>query len=255
MFDNSSFDVASGPAQASAPPQGHRLLDLMYDGFYLLFLLRGKQPPLDNVAFRERIKEFLDDVEREAVRLGCSAEDVHLCKYAFCATVDEIILTSQFKIREVWLSRPLQLQFFGEALAGEQFFVKLEALRREGKGRLQVLEVFHMCLLLGFQGKYRSAGGEETLNYLTKSLGNEILHWKGARTLFAPHWAAPNEVGHRLRYDVPLWVVGSVFAVLALLALMGLRWQLARESQQALGAYQDVVRPVPQAAHVMITLP
>ncbi len=242
------------PTSGSTPREARTLLDLMYDGFYLLFLLRAKQGPSDADTFRLHIKEFLTGLERGATKLGSSAEDVHLCKYAFCATVDELILMSQFKVRDAWQRQPLQLQFFGEQLAGEQFFVKLETLRREGASRIQILEVFHMCLLMGFQGKYLIEGSEK-LNYLTARLGDEIAHLKGSRAAFAPHWAPPDQVTNRLKNEVPLWVIGSVFALLGVLAFTGLRWQLSRNTERDLAAYQEVVKLAPQAAHVTITLP
>lgn len=242
------------PTSGSTPREARTLLDLMYDGFYLLFLLRAKQGPSDADAFRSHIKEFLTGLERGATKLGSSAEDVHLCKYAFCATVDEAILMSQFKVRDAWQRQPLQLQFFGEQLAGEQFFAKLEALRREGASRVQILEVFHMCLLMGFQGKYLIEGSEK-LNYLTARLGDEIAHLKGSRAAFAPHWAPPDQVRNRLKNEVPLWVIGSVFALLGVLAFTAMRWQLGRSTERDLAAYQEVVKLAPQAAHVTITLP
>jgi type VI secretion system protein ImpK len=242
------------PTSGSTPREARTLLDLMYDGFYLLFLLRAKQGPSDADAFRSHIKEFLTGLERGATKLGSSAEDVHLCKYAFCATVDEAILMSQFKVRDAWQRQPLQLQFFGEQLAGEQFFAKLEALRREGASRVQILEVFHMCLLMGFQGKYLIEGSEK-LNYLTARLGDEIAHLKGSRAAFAPHWAPPDQVRNRLKNEVPLWVIGSVFALLGVLAFTAMRWQLGRGTERDLAAYQEVVKLAPQAAHVTITLP
>lgn len=242
------------PTSGSTPREARTLMDLMYDGFYLLFLLRAKQGPSDADAFRSHIKEFLTGLERGATKLGSSAEEVHLCKYAFCATVDEAILMSQFKVRDAWQRQPLQLQFFGEQLAGEQFFAKLEALRREGASRVQILEVFHMCLLMGFQGKYLIEGSEK-LNYLTARLGDEIAHLKGSRAAFAPHWAPPDQVRNRLKNEVPLWVIGSVFALLGVLAFTAMRWQLGRSTERDLAAYQEVVKLAPQAAHVTITLP
>jgi type VI secretion system protein ImpK len=242
------------PTSGSTPREARTLMDLMYDGFYLLFLLRAKQAPGDADSFRIHVKEFLTGVERGALKLQSPPEDVHLCKYAFCATVDEIILMSQFKIRDAWQRQPLQLQFFGDQLAGEQFFAKLEALRREGAARIQVLEVFHMCLLMGFQGKYVIEGSEK-LNYLTARLGDEIAHLKGSRPPFAPHWAPPDQVVNRLKNDVPLWVIGSVFGLLAVLAFTGLHWHLGRSTQNDLMAYNNVIKLAPQTAHVTIILP
>jgi type VI secretion system protein ImpK len=238
----------------AAPREASSLLDLMYDGFYLLFLLKAKHAPLDAELFRERIKQFLTAFERGATKLHASAEDVYACKYAFCATVDEAVLMSGFKARESWQRLPLQVQFFGEQLAGEQFFEKLEEMRRHGLPRVQALEVFHMCLLLGFQGRYLIEGSEK-LNYLTARLGDEIARLKGKGAGFAPHWAAPDKVQHQLKNEVPLWVVGSVFGLLALAGFLGLRWQLTEHSKRSLGELHHIVQMPPQVANITITLP
>ncbi|MEO8155566.1 MAG: DotU family type IV/VI secretion system protein, partial [Rhizobacter sp.] len=103
-------------------------------------------------------------------------------------------------------------------------------------------------------GKYIIEGSEK-LNYLTARLGDEIAHLKGSRATFAPHWAPPDQVTNRLKNEVPLWVIASVFALLGVLAFTGLRWQLSRRTERDLAAYQDVVKLAPQAAHVTITLP
>ncbi|MEJ5897473.1 type IVB secretion system protein IcmH/DotU [Aquabacterium sp. G14] len=243
------------PGQTPAThTEAHNLLDLMYDGFYLLFLLKGKHAPMDAEVFRERIKQFLTAFERGATRMNASAEDVYACKYAFCATVDEAVLMSGFKIKEAWQRLPLQVQFFGEQLAGEQFFEKLEELRRQGAPRVQAMEVFHMCLLLGFQGKYLIEGSEK-LGYLTARLGDEIARIKGQGAGFAPNWAAPDRIQHQLKNELPLWVVGSVFGLMALLAFIGLRWQLGQHASTALGQAHHIVQLAPQVANITITLP
>ena len=242
------------PRSAAAPTEARTLLDLMYDGFYMLFLLKNKHAPVDADTFRERIKEFLREFERGADRLRAPAEDIYLTKYAFCALIDEAVLMSPFKIRDAWERQPLQLQFFGEQLAGENFFKRLEELRRQGAARVQPLEVFHMCLLLGFQGKYLLEGTEK-LNYLTARLGDEIAHLKGQRASFAPHWAPPDQVAHTLKNEVPLWVIGSVFALLGLVAFVALRWSLDRSTHAELSSYQQLIKLPPRAAHLTITLP
>ena len=254
LFGSPSPTHAAHAAPAAAPTEAHSLLDLMYDGFYLLFLLKGKHAPQDAEAFRERIKQFLTAFERGATRMNASAEDVYACKYAFCATVDEAVLMSGFKVKEAWQRLPLQVQFFGEQLAGEQFFEKLEELRRQGAPRVQAMEVFHMCLLLGFQGKYLIEGSEK-LGYLTARLGDEIARIKGQGAGFAPHWAAPDRVQHQLKNEVPLWVVASVFGLMALLAYTGLRWQLGQHTSESLGQAHHIVQLAPRVAHITITLP
>lgn len=245
---------AIGSSQALPAAASTRLLDLMYDGFYLLFLLKGKHAPMDAEVFRDRLKQFLTQFERGAGKLGASADDIYACKYAFCATVDEAVLMSSFKVRESWQRLPLQVQFFGDQLAGEQFFLKLDEFRQQGTSRLQVLEVYQMCLLLGFQGKYLIEGSEK-LGYLTARLGDEIARMRGNAAGFAPHWAAPDRIRHQLRHQVPLWAIASLFGLMATLAFIGLRWQLSEHTQATLGAHHHIVQLAPQSAHITITLP
>ena len=255
LFGQSATAVVGRMSAASASPRdASSLLDLLYDGFYMVFLLKNRYAPHDADAFRESIRSFLTEFDRGGKRLGASADDMYLSKFAFCALVDEVVLTSQSKVRDAWERRPLQIEFFGEQLAGERFFEHLETLRQGGAARVELLEVFHMCLLIGFQGKYILEGSEK-LNYLTGRLGDEIAHLKGRRAGFAPHWAAPDSVIHALRTEVPLWVIGSVFALAGLLAFLGIRHSLDRQTTEDLGRYSQVVMLAPQPAHVTITLP
>ena len=245
--------MAAGSAPA-ASVGAHSLLDLMYDGFYALFMLKNGSGPQENNEFVNKMTQFLDDFGRGAKRQGVATDDIDAAKYAFCAAVDESILRSNFSIRETWERRPLQLVLFGDQLAGENFFNRLEQLRARGSVHLQALEVFHMCLLLGFQGRYILEGSEK-LSYLTARLGDEIAHMKGKSAGFAPHAPRPDQIVNKLRSDVPLWVLCSVFALICALGYIGLRTTLSKSTATTLNAYNDVVKLAPRAANLTITLP
>ena len=239
---------------ASGPGTEHTLMDLMYDGFYALFMLKNGNGPQANADLISKLTAFLDEFTRGAKKQGAAPEDIDNAKYAFCAAVDEIILRSHYGIRDAWSRRPLQLVLFGDQLAGENFYHRLEALRARGSAHLQTLEVFHMCLLLGFQGRYMLEGPEK-LAYLTARLGDEIAHMKGRQSGFAPHAERPDQIVHKLRSDVPLWVLCSVFALICALGYIGLRGMLGRGTQNTLAAYNDVVKLAPRQATLTITLP
>ena len=151
-------------------------------------------------------------------------------------------------------TRPLQLRVFGDQLAGEHFFHRLEDLRAKGVVHVEALEVFHMCLLLGFQGRY-ALDGRDKLDYLVARLGDEIARMRGRTRGFAPHAERPDQVVNPLRSDLSLWVLGAVFLVAGLGAYLGFRTALSRETEQALVQYNDLVKLPPKAAHVTITLP
>ncbi|GLU30661.1 type IVB secretion system protein IcmH/DotU [Trinickia caryophylli] len=245
----------AAPMQGSdAAFQARSLRDLLYDGFFMLFLLKEGHEPADAAEFTSRVQAFLADFERGAKKLNVPADDVYAAKFAFCAAIDEAVLSSQFKIRADWERRPLQLVLFGEQLAGEKFFDHLEACRAQGAARLQSLEVFHMCLLLGFQGKYLLEGPEK-LSYLTARLGDEIAHMKGKRAAFAPHWALPDQIAHRLKHEVPLWTIAAVFALIGLGAFFGLHTYLRDSTLRTLAPYSQLVKPEAESANLTISLP
>ena len=52
---------ARAPVQSAAP---QTLLDLMYDGFYALFMLKNDNGPQDNADFAQRMAQFLDEFGR-----------------------------------------------------------------------------------------------------------------------------------------------------------------------------------------------
>lgn len=249
MTSASALPLAA-PQSASAPT----LNDLLEDGIYLLFLLRDRNAPNSTAEFNRRIDRFLGLFESNARNFGKAPDAVADAKFAFCALLDEIILSSDFAIRDDWELAPLQLRLFGQHLAGETFFTKLDSLRLNPEAHVETLEVFHTCLLLGFQGKYLIEGSEK-LGYLTARLGDEIARMRGNPAGFAPHWSAPDRVRHQLRHQVPLWAIGSLFGLMAALAFIGLRWQLSEHTQATLGAHHHIVQLAPQSAHITITLP
>ena len=242
---------APPPAHVAAQPC---LVDLLYEGFYALFLLREGGALEDHGKFGDRMAELLAEVDLRAKQAGIDPDDTLDAKYAFCAAVDETVLRSQPAIRSAWEARPLQLRMFGNQLAGEQFFDRLEELRIKGRPRLQALEVYHICLLLGFRGRY-SIAGEEKLSYVSARLGEEIARMRGGARPFAPHAARPDQVSNLLRRDLSLWLLSGVFALAGLAAWAGLRTSLSHTSGKALAPYNDLVKLPPRTASVTVTLP
>lgn len=237
-------------ASAAAPT----LLDLMTDGFYALFLLRSGSTPQDGSAFDAQLLHFLGEVEARARAAGIPHDDAELARYAFCAAADETVLRSAFGIRDRWEKHPLQLRLFGDQLAGEHFFDKLEQLRARGAAKLQVLEVFHVCLLLGFQGRY-AVDGAERLPCLRARLGEEIARMRGRTRSFAPHAGRPDNVSNRLGSDRALRLMAAAFGLASLAAFAALHYALARQTAAVVNGHQQLVRMPAPPPTLTITLP
>jgi len=244
----------------STVPDSPPLKDLLEDGVYLLFLLRSGTTPHSAEEFNRRVDTFLAQFERNATNFGKSATAIQHCKYAFCALMDEIVLNSQFEIRDAWERNPLQLRLFGEHLAGDGFFDRLESLRLEPQKHLETLEVFYTCLLLGFQGRYLLEG-EDKLGFLIARLGQEISSLKGGKPEFAPHWKPSFQFGAFVRHELPLWVFYTVLALVALLLFLAFTFLLRARTHDlervqrltALGGGLQAVLtlPSPRATHAV----
>jgi type VI secretion system protein ImpK len=207
---------------------------LQEDGIYLLFMLRNGNVPTSAEDFNRRIDQFLAQFERNARNFGKDFDQIHQAKYAFCALLDEIVLASESTIRPEWERAPLQLRLFGEHLAGEGFFERLDTLRLDPAKHLEALEVFYSCLLLGFQGKYLIEG-EEKLNYLIQRLGQEISHARGGKAEFAPHWKLPQRFQQYVRNELPLWLYFALLAVVAVLIFLTYHLLLGNRIEREFG--------------------
>lgn len=214
--DSASVDGSSRPPRSIAvgTTDTPSLRGLLEDGIYLLFLLRDGNAPESLGTFSQRIDGFLADFERHARNFGKPDEAIEHAKYAFCSLLDEIILASEFAIREDWERMPLQLRLFGEHLAGEAFFERLETLRVDPPKNIEALEVFYTCLLLGFRGKYLLEG-EEKLGYLIHRVGQDIRQVRGGKAEFAPHWKLPHRFPAYIRNELSIWLYFTLLVAVA----------------------------------------
>jgi type VI secretion system protein ImpK len=115
----------------------------------------------------QRLCGFIDQMIANARQAGYEDLDVTDMAYAVVALADELALHKGGAIRDFWMQRPLQLHYFNENLAGEGFFHRLNAVMSD-PGRKEILRVYYVCLLLGFQGQYAIRGGELELDAIIR---------------------------------------------------------------------------------------
>ena len=257
LFDDGQIGIGSLPQQ-SKNTQATNLVDLLHDGFYIVFLIKNQYVPENADRFKEKILDLLNRFEHQAKKLQFSPEDIHDAKYAYCALLDETIVTQQdpafFNLQNHWLISPLQLTLFGSQLAGYRFFEFLELIRGRGKERLASMEVFHYCLLLGFQGKYRIES-IESLNHLVARVGDEIDYLKGKKTAFSPFAALPDQIKNIIHRELPFAWILIFLLIFALLAFTGLRFMLNKNETSSLAKFNNVISAPAEQANITIHLP
>ena len=176
----------------------------------------------------DRMRGFVDSMRERARELGMSQRDADDVAYAVVALIDEIAIGKPEPMRGFWISRPLQLHYFHENLAGEGFFQRLEEIRRDPR-RGDVLRVYYICLLLGFQGRFGMRGGEIELLRLVDQMKPEVERTVEPPDMLSPAGEAPDEPLVRASKRNPfLWIALGVFAV-AITVFIGLRVSLDHE--------------------------
>jgi type VI secretion system protein ImpK len=184
-------------------------------------LRANRQVAADAESFRTRIKQVLAAAEQEARQAGYGADDVRIALFAVIAFLDETVLNSRQPMFADWPRRPLQEEVFGVHMAGELFFQYLQQLlgRPDSEDLADVLEVYELCLLLGFKGRYSASRGAEW-QVLSRQISEKIERVHGGVSELSPHWRpSPAEIGRPRDVWVPRLVAAAISAAALALAL------------------------------------
>src|SRR5580658_525165 len=121
----------------------------------------AQQAVPNSQGFRTSIRAALKSAMEEAKAYGYSSEINQLAFFAVVALLDESVLKLQSPAFADWAQRPLQEEMFGHNRAGEVFFEHLRALlaRQDSHETADCLEVYCLCMLLGFKGQYALSTG------------------------------------------------------------------------------------------------
>jgi len=180
-----------------APPRARaENLALLYQGLLtgIVRIRSGRQPIANAEMFRRRTKEALAEVTREAMKRNYAAEHTIETDFAIVALLDEVILTSHDPSRDAWAVRPLQEELFGLSTAGEVFFARVQKLlnRPDSAELADMLEVFYLCILLGFEGQYVT-GNRTELHLLSDRIRQRIDRIRNSDPRFSPAAWLPEE--------------------------------------------------------------
>ena len=169
-------------------------------------------------SFREHMHNALRTASQEAVQKGYNVDDVKLAAFAVIAFLDESVLASTNAVFSTWSRLPFQEELFGQHMGGEAFFQYVQQLlaRRDSAETADVLEVFHLGLLLGYRGRY-GMGSSGELHGVMDSIRDKIHRIRGSNAPLSPQWAIPAEAAPPRRSDP--WVSRMVMAAVATAAI------------------------------------
>ena len=169
---------------------------------------------------RPKIVSMLDDFEKRADRYRFNPKVVQVAKFGLAAFVDETVLTNNFPLRDQWERNPLQLEYFGEQLAGEKFFDKLEAMLGQIDVTQDAVEIYYVCMLLGFKGKYAVYEKDKLLAIMQKTANALVKIGKIRPVELSPHWLVSDQPAPPAERKMPTWAKVTAFGGLGLAVII-----------------------------------
>lgn len=160
------------------------------------------QPSME---LRPKIASLLQEFENRAERYRFSSKITQVAKFALASFVDETVLTNNFHLKEEWERYPLQLEYFGEQLAGNKFFDKLAAMLKQVDVTADAVEIYYVCMLLGFKGRYGVYEKEKLLAIMQQTANALVKVGKIRPVELSPHWLANDQPEPPKPRKMPTW--------------------------------------------------
>jgi type VI secretion system protein ImpK len=161
--------------------------------FTAVVRLRANRQDVGNAElFRSQVIHAIRTGDQAAKSQGYTEDDVKLAVFALVAFLDESVLNLRKPAFDDWVRKPLQEELFGRHVAGETFFENLNHLlgRRDSPELADVIEVYYLCLLLGYLGRY-SISSKSDLRALMGQTDDKVKRIRGAGGWLSPQWMLP----------------------------------------------------------------
>lgn len=204
----------------------------------------------DYATVRADISLLIKRLDARSKKCAATPEQLDMARFAVFAWADEAVLCSAWPGARDWLKHPLQREYYGTANAGEEFiarlhgllggrmpeagaeggsilakFAKESGLEPSGEiGSVEVLEVFALCLALGYTGMYFSEADRGRLDQLRQDCVLRVVgkQASGVLSAFPQAYGSPKNLQHAAGHGRVFDPLEIVFALLPLLILTGI---------------------------------
>ena len=187
----------------------------------------------DIQGLQRQLIDELRQFESAAKNLLLPQEQVMSARYLLCTMLDEIVLNTPWGAASRWGQHSLLSQFHNETGGGEKCFAVLQRMLESPAQHLNVLELFYLCLSLGFQGKFKlDPRGRENLDHISNTLYQTIKNYRGEfEPDLSPNWQSGVASQRSLMQYIPVWVVAACMTFVLLLVFSGFRLWLYQATE------------------------
>lgn len=182
----------------------------------------------DVAGLHQRLVNEIREFESRARDQGIKQEVILSARYLLCTILDEAVMNTPWGSESAWAQRSLLTVFHSETSGGEKCFMILDRMRQNPAENLDILELFYICLSLGFEGKYRVASrGRDQLEQIREELFSTIRRYRGEyERALSPRWHGLGNTKNSLAEYIPMWVVASLVAAVLFFSYSGFRYWL-----------------------------
>lgn len=204
---------ARGWVWDTAEPAVNRINEVTKDCFNALIQLRsvGQGAGARPEHVYQRLQAYVDEAIERGKSSRMAESDLADIMYAIVAHADELAQMKPGPLRDHWAQRPLQLRYFGENVAGDGFFERLNRILQD-PSRVEVLSVYHMVLSFGFEGRYAVRGGELELDLIRRRVRDALGRLLNAEPVSRSHLPRRESMQSRSMDFLVLWI--GLFALL-----------------------------------------
>ncbi len=175
---------------------------------------------------RQDIEQILSQQQVALRQSRVPASNYEDARFAAVCWADERILRFSAQNNErlfaEWTESPLQVELFQTINGGEEFY---DRLARVGSEHTTVLEVFHLCLCLGFRGKYYDSSQDAEILRLRREIARHLptpipdaddLDRSGQKLTPQPYQAKPYEPRAQPAPISKAWLAAPAAAAVAI---------------------------------------
>lgn len=194
--------------------------------------VQAERQVADPVALLKTASAEAKAFEKMLTQIGLNQEDNARARYAVLATVDDVVQNLPGGAQSDWARQSLVVQSFGQAFGGDQFWQILDNMLQRPQAYRDLLELYHACMAVGFQGRYRvipnaQAELQQRMNAIYATLTDIRPR---PETDLVPQWQGVNAPMRKIGWLPRFALAAAVVLAVLLLIFLALKfWLDARD--------------------------
>ncbi len=194
--------------------------------------------PLEVSRFNTLLKFEMYEYTRLCEKANLRRDHMLAVRLCLCTALDEVVNQRAWgggskEDTGVWSTMALLNHFHGENQGGNTAFLLIGRLANSASEHIQVLEIIHHILCLGFKGEYRNkANGVRDLETIRHRLYTLVAGSKQAvpREL-SQHWQGAGKGRFKILRSIPVWVSASVLGLILFSMFSWFKYQLLSQQE------------------------